>query len=379
MSGQSLHPHLVSAPLLPPMAPPCGIRPSPATWIRKNLFSTPFSGVLTICFTVLAAWLLYQFASFAVLDAVWAGGQEECRANPEGACWPFIVEKFDYLRYGAYPVSERWRVDLTLAIGAVLIAWLLWKRAPRRNVAALLFFATYPVIAFALLRGVASFNLPVIDTVLWGGLLITLLMSIVGIVFSLPLGVLLALGRRSELPFVRAVCVIFIEVVRGVPFITVLFMANFMMPLFVPDYLTPDRLLRPLIAIALFSSAYMAEVVRAGLQAIPKGQYEAANALGVSYFTMIRLIILPQALTIVIPGIVSTFIGLFKDTTLVAIVGIADFLRAVETARVDPNWAGPTISSTGYLFAGLVYWIFCFGMSRYSHSMERALARGHKS
>ncbi|WP_287282656.1 amino acid ABC transporter permease [Mesorhizobium sp.] len=379
MSGQSLHPHLVSAPLLPPMAPPCGIRPSPATWIRKNLFSTPFSGVLTICFTVLAAWLLYQFASFAVLDAVWAGGQEECRANPEGACWPFIVEKFDYLRYGAYPVSERWRVDLTLAIGAVLIAWLLWKRAPRRNVAALLFFVTYPVIAFALLRGVASFNLPVIDTVLWGGLLITLLMSIVGIVFSLPLGVLLALGRRSELPFVRAVCVIFIEVVRGVPFITVLFMANFMMPLFVPDYLTPDRLLRPLIAIALFSSAYMAEVVRAGLQAIPKGQYEAANALGVSYFTMIRLIILPQALTIVIPGIVSTFIGLFKDTTLVAIVGIADFLRAVETARVDPNWAGPTISSTGYLFAGLVYWIFCFGMSRYSHSMERALARGHKS
>ncbi|WP_287260364.1 amino acid ABC transporter permease [Mesorhizobium sp.] len=379
MSGQSLHPHLVSAPLLPPMAPPCGIRPSPATWIRKNLFSTPFSGVLTICFTVLAAWLLYQFASFAVLDAVWAGGQEECRANPEGACWPFIVEKFDYLRYGAYPVSERWRVDLTLAIGAVLIAWLLWKRAPRRNVAALLFFVAYPVVAFALLRGVASLDLPVIDTVLWGGLLITLLMSIVGIVFSLPLGVLLALGRRSELPFVRAVCVIFIEVVRGVPFITVLFMANFMMPLFVPDYLTPDRLLRPLIAIALFSSAYMAEVVRAGLQAIPKGQYEAAKALGVSYFTMIRLIILPQALTIVIPGIVSTFIGLFKDTTLVAIVGIADFLRAVETARVDPNWAGPTISSTGYLFAGLVYWIFCFGMSRYSHSMERALARGHKS
>ncbi|TJW78772.1 MAG: amino acid ABC transporter permease, partial [Mesorhizobium sp.] len=215
----------------------------------------------------------------------------------------------DYLRYGAYPVSERWRVDLALAIGAVLIVWLLWKRAPRRNVAALLFFVAYPVVAFVLLRGIASLDLPVIDTVLWGGLLITLLMSIVGIVFSLPLGVLLALGRRSELPFVRAVCVIFIEVVRGVPFITVLFMANFMMPLFVPDYLTPDRLLRPLIAIALFSSAYMAEVVRAGLQAIPNGQYEAAKALGVSYFNMMRLIILPQALTIVIPGIVSTFIG----------------------------------------------------------------------
>jgi general L-amino acid transport system permease protein len=182
----------------------------------------------------------------------------------------------------------------------------------------------------------------------------------------------------SKLPIVRAVCVIYIEVVRGVPFITVLFMTNFMMPLFVPDYLTPDRLLRPLIAIALFSSAYMAEVVRAGLQAIPKGQHEAAKSLGIGYFNAMRLIILPQGLKVVIPSIVSTFIGLFKDTTLVAVVGIADFLRAVEAARVDPSWAGPTISTTGYLFAALVYWIFCFGMSRYSQFMERQLARGHK-
>ena len=378
MGDQTLHPPLGNSPLSP-IAPPFANRRRPSAWIRKNLFSTPFSGVLTICFGILVVWLLHQFLAFAVLNAVWAGGQEECRASANGACWPFIMEKFDYLRYGAYPVSERWRVDLTLAIGAVLITWLVWKQAPRRNVAALLFFVAYPVVAFGLLRGVAYLNLPVIDTVLWGGLLITLLMSVVGIVFSLPIGVLLALGRRSELPLVRAVCVVFIEVVRGVPFITVLFMANFMMPLFVPDFLTPDRLLRPLIAIALFSSAYMAEVVRAGLQAIPKGQYEAAKALGLGYFITMRLIILPQALTIVIPGIVSTFIGLFKDTTLVAIVGIADFLRAVETARIDPNWAGPTISSTGYLFAGLVYWIFCFSMSRYSQSMERELARGRNN
>ena len=269
-------------------------------------------------------------------------------------------------------------MDLTEGIGAVLIAWLLWTRAPRRNVAALLFFAAYPVVAFVLLRGVSFVSLPVVDTTLWGGLLITLLMSVVGIVFSLPIGVLLALGRMSELPIVKAICVTFIEVVRGVPFITVLFMANFMMPLFVPSYLTPDRLLRPLIAIALFSSAYMAEVVRAGLQGIPRGQHEAAKALGINYFSRMRLIILPQALTIVIPSIVSTFIGLFKDTTLVAIVGIADFLKAVETARADPHWAGPTIFGTGYLFAALIYWIFCFGMSRYSQSMERQLAHGHK-
>ncbi|WP_348626132.1 amino acid ABC transporter permease [Mesorhizobium sp. LNJC403B00] len=296
--------------------------------MKKNLFSTPSSGALTICFVLLAAWLLHHFLSFAIFNAVWSGGHEACRANSQGACWPFIAEKFDYLRYGAYPVSERWRVDLAQAIGAILIVWLLWTKAPRRKVAALLFFLVYPVAAFVLVRGVAWLHLPVIDTTLWGGLLITLLMSIVGIVFSLPIGVILALGRRSELPFVKTVCVTFIEVVRGVPFITVLFMANFMMPLFVPDYLTPDRLLRPLIAIALFSSAYMAEVVRAGLQAIPKGQHEAAKALGIGYFDMMRLIVLPQALTIVIPSIVSTFIGLFKDTTLVAVVGIADFLKA---------------------------------------------------
>ena len=345
-------------------------------WVKKNLFSTPFSGVLTIAFTLLAASLLQQFLSFSIFNAVWTGGSEGCRANPDGACWPFIAEKLSYLRYGAYP--GHWRVDLTEGIGAVLIAWLLWTRAPRRNVAALLFFAAYPVVAFVLLRGVSFVSLPVVDTTLWGGLLITLLMSVVGIVFSLPIGVLLALGRMSELPIVKAICVTFIEVVRGVPFIKVLFMANFMMPLFVPSYLTPDRLLRPLIAIALFSSAYMAEVVRAGLQGIPRGQHEAAKALGINYFSRMRLIILPQALTIVIPSIVSTFIGLFKDTTLVAIVAIADFLKAVETARADPHWAGPTIFGTGYLFAALIYWIFCFGMSRYSQSMERQLAHGHK-
>jgi general L-amino acid transport system permease protein len=378
MSGQSLHPHYVSSTRPVAVARPAGTRPGPASWMRKNLFSTPFSGALTVCFILLAIWLLHQFLSFSVVNAVWSGGYEACRANPEGACWPFIAEKLNYLRYGAYPASERWRVDLTLALGALLIVWLLWNKAPGRKVAALLFFIVYPVVAFVLLRGVDALGLPVIDTTLWGGLLITLLMSVVGIVVSLPIGILLALGRRSDLPVIKAVCVTFIEVVRGVPFITVLFMANFMMPLFLPDNLTPDRLLRPLVAIGLFSSAYMAEVVRAGLQAIPKGQYEAAQALGINYFTMMRLVVLPQALAIVIPSIVSTFIGLFKDTTLVAVVGIADFLRAVETARVDPNWAGPTISSTGYLFAGLVYWLFCFSMSRYSQSMERQTARGNR-
>jgi general L-amino acid transport system permease protein len=200
--------------------------------------------------------------------------------------------------------------------------------------------------------------------------------ALVGMVFSLPGGVLLALGRRSRLPAVRAASIGFIEFVRGVPLITVLFMANTMLPLFVPEQFSPDRLARPLIGVALFASAYMAEVVRGGLNAIPSGQFEAAQALGLRYPQMMRQIVLPQALTIVIPGIVNTFIGLFKDTTLVAIVGIFDFLRTVDTARLDPEWSGPTISTTGYLFAAMFYFVFCFGMSRYSLAMERRLAAG---
>ena len=361
----------------PPLPPP-RLTSGPLAWVRHNLFSSGGSSILTILFAALALWIIPDLIRFALVKAVWSGDAATCRAQLDGACWVFIRDKIDYLRYGSYPIDQRWRVDLTEAIGAVLIAWLLWNGAPRRNIAAVLFFVAFPVAAFLLLRGSTSLGLSVVDTSLWGGVLITLLMSVVGIVFSLPLGVLLALGRRSHMPIVKAACVTFIEFVRGVPFITVLFMANFMLPLFVPDYLTPDRLLRPLIGTALFSAAYMAEVIRGGLQAMPRGQYEGAQALGLGYWPMMRLVVLPQALTTVIPGIVSTFIGLFKDTTLVAIVGIADFLRTVESARLDPNWAGPTISPTGYLFAATFYWIFCFGMSRYSQRTERRLSRGRK-
>ncbi|MCW6507555.1 amino acid ABC transporter permease [Lichenifustis flavocetrariae] len=361
-----------------PALPPPRLTSGPLAWVRQNLFSSIGSSVLTFLFLALALWIIPSLIDFAFVKAVWSGDAATCRANLDGACWAFIRDKFDYLRYGSYPIDQRWRVDVTEVVGAVLIFWLLWNGAPRRNVAALLFFIVYPILAFVLLRGAPLIGLPVIDTSLWGGVLITLLMSVIGIVFSLPLGVLLALGRRSQMPIVKAACVTFIEFVRGVPFITVLFMANFMLPLFVPDYLTPDRLLRPMIGTALFSAAYMAEVVRAGLQAMPKGQYEGAMALGIGYWPMMRLVVLPQALTTVIPGIVSTFIGLFKDTTLVAIVGIADFLRTVETARLDPSWAGPTISPTGYLFAASFYWVFCFGMSRYSQRTERRLSKGRK-
>ena len=235
------------------------------------------------------------------------------------------------------------------------------------------------LVVFGLIAVLAdTAGLPRVDTGLWGGMMVTFLVAAVGIVFSLPLGVLLALGRRSKLPVIQLFSVIFIEVVRGVPLITVLFMANTMLPLFVPQEYSPDRLLRPLVGVALFAAAYMAEVIRGGLQAIPKGQYEGAMSLGLGYWQMMRLIILPQALRIVIPGIVNTFIGLFKDTTLVLIVGIFDFLRTIETTLVDPTWSTPTTRATGYAFAAIFYFLCCWGMSRYSIAVERRLAAGQR-
>ncbi len=250
----------------------------------------------------------------------------------------------------------------------------IWKR----------FFGPKQLVLFALVvLGFLSLlasnpGLPRVDTGLWGGMTVTFLIAAVGIVFSLPLGVVLALGRRSRLPIIQLLSVIFIEFVRGVPLITVLFMANTMLPLFVPQEYSPDRLLRPLVGVALFAAAYMAEVVRGGLQAMPKGQYEGAMSLGLGYWSMMRLIILPQALRIVIPGIVNTFIGLFKDTTLVTIVGIFDFLRTIEATLVDPTWATPTTRSTGYAFAAIFYFLCCWGMSRYSIAVEKRLAAGQK-
>jgi general L-amino acid transport system permease protein len=346
-------------------------------WVRRNLFRDVWTSILTLVAAAIAIWFGIDLIRYMVIDAVWSAlDGAACRPPGVGACWAYVARKLPYFVYGSYPVEERWRVDITLLIGAVLIAWLLWPASPRKGLGAILFFVVYPVLAFVLLYGTPALGLTQVPTHLWGGIFVSLLVALVGMVFSLPGGVLLALGRRSRLPAVRLFSIGFIEFVRGVPLITVLFMANTMLPLFVPEQFSPDRLVRPLIGVALFASAYMAEVVRGGLNAIPRGQFEAAQALGLRYPQMMRLIVLPQALTIVIPGIVNTFIGLFKDTTLVAIVGIFDFLRTVDTARLDPEWAGPTISTTGYLFAAMFYFVFCFGMSRYSLAMERRLAAG---
>lgn len=368
--------------LLPP-APPPRRTGGPLGWLRQNLFEGWGNTLTTLVILAGLALLLPPVIRFLVTDAVWSGTSgEACR--PEiaghlvGACWAFIGNKINYLVYGSYPAAERWRPDLFFGLVALSAVWMLWLDAPKRGLGAVFVFLVGPILSFWLLSGAEFLSLAPIATSLWGGMLVTLVVSLVGIVAALPLGILLALGRRSALPVLRYACIGFIEFWRGVPLITVLFMANVMLPLFLPGDLTVDRLVRPLIGIALFASAYMAEVVRGGLQAIPEGQGRAALALGLTRAQTLRLVILPQALKVVVPGIVNTLIGLFKDTTLVSIVGIADFIRVLEAARADPRWSAPTIPATAYAFAALFYLAVCFSMARYAAFIERRLAAGER-
>ena len=373
---------IVRETLLPP-APPPRRTGGPVGWLRTNLFSGPGNTLTTLAILAGLALLLPPVFRFLVTDAVWRGGSgEACRpevaGHPVGACWAFIGAKINYLVYGSYPAAERWRPNLFFGLVALSAVWMLWLDAPRRGLGAVFVFLVGPLLSYGLLAGTPVLALAPVATSLWGGILVTLVVSLVGIVAALPLGILLALGRRSDLPVLRYACIGFIEFWRGVPLITVLFMANVMLPLFLPGDLTVDRLVRPLVGIALFASAYMAEVVRGGLQAIPAGQGRAALALGLTRVQALRLVILPQALKVVVPGIVNTLIGLFKDTTLVSIVGIADFIRVLEAARADPRWSAPTIPATAYAFAALFYLAVCFSMARYAAFIERRLAAGER-
>jgi general L-amino acid transport system permease protein len=360
----------------------------PGAWARKNLFATPVDSALSVLALLAIAWFLPQILNWLFFSAVWSGTDRtacltvdqggQLPAGWSGACWPFVFNRFGYFMFGRYPLDERWRVILCGIIFLALLVPLLTPRVPFKRLNAILFFAVFPFVAFFLLVG-GWFGLPYVETPLWGGLMVTLVLSYVGIVVSLPLGILLALGRRSKMPIVKLLSVILIETVRGVPLVTVLFMAAFMLPLFVPPGMTFDKLLRALIGVALFSSAYMAEVIRGGLQAIPKGQYEGADSLGLGYWQKMGLIVMPQALKLVIPGIVNSFISLFKDTTLVLIISMFDLLGVVkQSISGDPTWATPQTAKTGYVFAAAIFWVFCFGMSRYSQYMERRLDTGHR-
>ncbi|WP_454628611.1 amino acid ABC transporter permease [Bradyrhizobium cenepequi] len=472
-------------------------------FLRTRLFNSPTNILITIVSVLLLWFVLVPAVRFLLVDAVWTGeDRAACLAenvgHPVGACWPFVQAKLSQFIYGFYPEPERWRVNLTFFLAAVLLLPLLIPRLPAKGINANLFFLAFPVVAFFLLRGggldgfavswttslLSGFNdsigdggrklaaagdatavigpvlwvlgklivlistviswvllplhwlreqiqiagqpvwidfalttvivslllfflggglragwrplvvslatfggiglviavmkldrggLPVVDTRLWGGLLVTLVVSVTGIVASMPVGIALALGRRSTIPLIRIFSIAFIEFWRGVPLITVLFFATYMLPLFVPTGFTLDGLVRALIGIALFAGAYQAEVIRGGLQAIPRGQGEAASALGLSWWKTTALIVLPQALRHVIPGLVNSFIALFKDTSLVSIVALFDLLGSLRASFSDPVWATPTTAFTGFAFTGLIYFVFCFGMSRYSLFVENRL------
>jgi general L-amino acid transport system permease protein len=472
-------------------------------FLRTRLLNSPTNILLTILSLLLLWFTVIPAVKFLLIDAVWSGtDREACLAqsagHPVGACWPFIQAKLTQFIYGFYPEAERWRVNLTFILAALLLLPLLIPRLPAKGLNAGLFFIAFPIVGFFLLRGgglsgfgvswiaaiLAGFvdsieqagrqlssaggaiavigpllmllgklvvllstavsyliwpltwlrdqiqassqpvwadfaataavvslllfvwsggirtgwhalmvslavfagigiviaamgldhgGLPIVDTRLWGGLLVTLVVAITGIVASMPIGIALALGRRSTIPLIRVFSVAFIEFWRGVPLITVLFFATYMLPLFLPGNFAIDGLVRVLIGTSIFSGAYMAEVIRGGLQAIPRGQGEAANALGLSYWKTTGLIVLPQALRHVIPGIVNSFISLFKDTSLVSIVALFDLLGILHASFADPVWATPTTAFTGFAFAGMIYFAFCFGMSRYSLFVERRL------
>ncbi len=338
-------------------------------WMRKNLFGSVLDTLITLAIVALVAALVPKFVQWAFIDAHFAGKTRGDCVGP-GACWVFVKARHMNFLYGFYPDAERWRPNVVL-LGVVLgVGSFFIKSLPLKTLRAGFLILVYPYFAYRLLLG-GVFGLEEVETTRWGGLMVTLIIALVGIVGSLPLGILLALGRRSQMPVIRKLSVAFIELWRGVPLITVLFMASVMLPLFLPRGVEFDKLLRALVGVTLFSSAYMAEVVRGGLQAIPKGQYEAAEALGLGYFRTMALVVLPQALKKMIPGIVNTFISLFKDTTLVLVIGMFDLLGMVQTTLTDPDWLGYSVE--GYVFVAAVFWIFCFSMSRFSMRLERQL------
>jgi general L-amino acid transport system permease protein len=348
-------------------------------WLRANLFNSWASTAVTLALGYLVIRWTLGFLDWAVFNAVWSvpgTGQtvdtSSCRAlQGSGACWALIGEKYRFILFGLYPFDQQWRPAICIAIFIGLYVVSAMRRFWRKELG-LVWIGALAVIGILMWGGV--FGLSYVEQERWGGLIITLILSTFGIAFAFPLAVLVALGRRANnLPAVKGLCVVYIELIRGVPLISLLFMASVMFPLFLPEGMNIDKLLRAQIAIILFAAAYLAEVIRGGLQALPRGQYEAAEALGLSYWQKTGQIILPQALRMVIPPLVNTFIGMFKDTSLVLIIGIFDLLNAAKTAIIEPAWQGFGIEA--YLAVSAIYFVFCFAMSKYSAGLENEFNR----
>jgi general L-amino acid transport system permease protein len=359
-------------PIAPRPAPPA---PSGwGLWLQVNLWQDPTTRVTTLVLAVLLLWMGVPLWDWAVWSAHWQANAQFCHASGSGACWGVITEKFRVIVFGRYPFDAQWRPLLATALllGLLVASCMrfFWR-------ASLMLLWLVVLVLFAVLMGGGWWGLAPVETDLWGGLPLTLLLSSMSIVLAFPLALLLALGRRSNLPAIRSLCTVYVELVRGVPLISVLFMASFMFPLFMPEGMVIDKLVRVLAGISLFAAAYMAEVIRGGLQAIPQGQLEGAASLGLSYWQTQRLIVLPQALAMVVPGLMNNFIAIFKDTSLVTIVSLYELTGAMGLAlNSDADWRPYKIEA--YLFIALIYFVFCFAMSRYSQWVERQVNRGRQ-
>lgn len=336
-------------------------------WIRQNLFNGYFSSIATILILAGLIRVLPQFIQWAFIDSVWFTSGQECH-EAAGACWSVITQNIRFNIFGYYPYEEQWRplVAMIILIGMLIYSrdWNKWNRK-------LGYVWLLALFVMGLLMKGGLFGLVSVESTKWSGLPLTLLLSFFGILVSYPLGVFLALGRQSNMPIIKSLCVVYIEMIRGVPLITMLFMSSVMFPLFLPEGVTIDKVLRAQAAIIFFTAAYIAEVVRGGLQAMDKGQYEAAESLGLNYFQMMRLIILPQALKIVIPPTVGILISAFKDTSLVVIIALYDILNTTKSILTEPEWTG--FSTEAYIFVAMIYYVCCFSMSQYSRKIEKEL------
>lgn len=343
----------------------------PVLWLKQNLFSNHISSAVTLLCLYLLVRMLVSVIDWSLINATWIADPQACRAGV-GACWGVITEKYRLLIFGTYPVDEQWRpiVAMVMFVGLIVCSlhksfWKAWLLP--------LWVVAIAVLGTLMWGGILG--LSYVENSLWGGLPLTLLLAVFGTIFAFPLGIMLALGRRSELMFIRIWCIAFIELIRGVPLISILFMASVMFPLFLPEGVTIDKLLRAQVGIILFTAAYLAEVFRGGLQAIPKGQYEAAESMGLTYWQSMRKIIMPQALRLVIPPTVNSFISLFKDTSLVLIIGLFDLLATAKATISDPQWRAFYVEV--YVFVGAIYFIFCYSMAKYSLFLEKDLKKTH--
>ncbi len=357
-------------------SPPASVIKPPRTriglvgWLRANLFSTWYNSALTLA-TVYLLWrTIPPFIRWAFVDSLWNSGSQECQAI-DGACWSIIPANIRFILFGFYPYGAQWRPAIAVAL---LVGLLIYSQYRGNWKKRLVYLWLAGLIGMGVLMRGGIFGLMPVETTKWGGLPLTLLLAVFGLTAAYPLGILLALGRQSRLPAVKTLSVVYIELIRGVPLISLLFMSSVVFPLFLPEGVTINKILRAQAAIILFTAAYIAEVVRGGLQAMPKGQYEAAESMGLTYYQTMRLVILPQALKIVIPPSVSILISAFKDTSLVVIIALYDLLKTTQSVLGDPRWMG--YSAEAYIFLALIYFVCCFYMSNFSRKLERQLGTG---